>query len=317
MNKLKIGNFPTPVYKIDSLSDYYGTNIYIKRDDFSGLEVSGNKIRKLEYLVYDAIDKECDVLITSGGVQSNHARATAVVSAMYGLDCYLVLEGEEKEFEGNLFLDEAFGAKIIFTNNVKDSIEELEAKLYDIGKKPYIIPMGGSNYIGSKGYFDQYKEILAYENESNIKFDTITFAIGSAGTYAGIYHANEKLSAGKKQIHGISVNNSEEFFIKKVREILKDSKDEIDTSKIYINDKFIGPGYAKYRKEDIEFYLDIARKTGILFDPCYTGKAFEGFISNIENKFDKNGNHLFIHTGGIFGWTKEMREMAKEIIREK
>lgn len=312
MEKICIGNFPTPIYKLDSLSKEYNRNIFIKRDDYSGMEISGNKVRKLEYLIKDALNKNCDTIITTGGVQSNHARATAAVCAQYGFDCYLVLEGSMKEFEGNLFLDYAFGAKIIYTDDVNTSIDKLIIDLKNNKKNPYLIPMGGSNNIGAIGYVDEFLEILNYENKNNINFDTITIATGSGGTYSGLYYANEYYKT-KKQILGISVNKSKEFFKNEISNILLKMHKDISTKNILIDDNFIGLGYGIYTEEDIKFYIEISKKTGILFDPCYTGKAFKGFCSMIKKEENKNKNHLLIHTGGIFGWTKEMRNTFNKI----
>ena len=317
IKKLKIGNTPTPIFKINSLSDRYSTNIFIKRDDFSGIEFSGNKVRKLEYLFGDILSNNYDTVITTGGVQSNHARATAAVAAMFGIKCYLVLNGKEEEFEGNLFLDRAFGAEIIFSSSPEAEMESLKKELTEKGRKVYIIPMGGSNELGSHGYLDEFKEILDYEKDNNIKFSTITLATGSGGTYAGLYYGNYLLDSGFKTIYGVSVNNSEEFFKEKIGKILKNIDGDVDVSKISINDNFIGEGYAKFNEDEMRFYLEIAKETGILLDPCYTGKAFRGFISMIENNvLNREDNHLFIHTGGIFGYTKEMRSMMKKIMEE-
>lgn len=317
MEKLKIGNLPTPIFKINSLSKKYNTNIFIKRDDFSGLEFSGNKVRKLEYLFGEVMSKNYDSVITTGGVQSNHARATAAVAAMLGIKCYLVLNGTEEEFEGNLFLDKVFGAKVIFSSTPDATMETLKEELTEKGSKVYLIPMGGSNELGSHGYLDEFKEILEYEKENNIKFKTVTFATGSGGTYAGLYYGNYLLDNGYKNIIGISVNNSEEFFKDKIGNMLKKIDNSIDVSNIIINDKFIGEGYAKFNEEEMRFYLEIAKGTGILLDPCYTGKAFRGFISMIENnELNSEDNHLFIHTGGLFGYTKDMRSMMKKLMEE-
>src|SRR5690554_5327345 len=194
---ISLANLPTKIEKLEKLSKELGHEIYIKRDDQTGSEITGNKIRKLEYAVQEALDKGCDYLITCGGIQSNHARATAAVAAKLGLGAYLVLRGsEDNELEGNYFFDKLLGAKIRFvaseeySNNRMEIMEEIKAKLEKEGYKPYIIPEGASNGVGSLGYCNAMEEILRQEKEIGIKFDAIAVTVGSGGTYAGLYYAN-------------------------------------------------------------------------------------------------------------------------------
>ena len=188
--RIRLANLPTKIEKLDRLSHELGKNIYIKRDDQTGTEISGNKIRKLEFSVGEALENNCDYLITCGGIQSNHARATAAVAAKLGLGSYLVLRGDEnEEVEGNLFLDKLLGAKIKFVTseeykNRAKIMDEIRMQLAKKGHKAYIIPEGASNGIGSLGYVNAMKEILEQEKELD-KFDAIVVAVGS-GTYGDL-----------------------------------------------------------------------------------------------------------------------------------
>ena len=186
VKRIRIANLPTKIEKLNRLSDKLGKNIFIKRDDQTGTEVSGNKIRKLEFSVGEALEKNCDYLITCGGIQSNHARATAAVAAKLGLGAYLVLRGnEEEETEGNLFLDKMLGANIKFItadeykNHRAKIMVDIREQLENKGHKAYVIPEGASNGIGSLGYVNTMDEILKQEKELGIKFDAIVVTVGS------------------------------------------------------------------------------------------------------------------------------------------
>lgn len=311
--KLHLANSPSPIYKLERLSEKYGKNLYIKRDDFTGMEVSGNKIRKLEYLLKEAQDLEATDIISTGAIQSNHTRATTAAATALGFETHLVLKGEPEEFEQNLFIETAFGAKIRIVPMEADANQEMEALAKSLeaeGRKPYIIPMGGSNLLGALGYMDSFQEILDYEKKEGLSFSSVTMAIGSSGSYTGAYLKNALEKSGKK-ILGISVNYDKDFFVDLVSQFVQEYDEKISTDHIYINDKFIGKGYAQYTEEEIVELLEIARLTGILFDPCYTGKAFRGFLYEIEQGILQEGDqHLFIHTGGIFGWTAKMRALV-------
>lgn len=320
-SRVLIANLPTPIQKLSNLSDKYGIGIYLKRDDFTGIETSGNKVRKLEFAIGDAIEKGCDTIITAGALQSNHCRSTAAVCAKLGLNCELIIKGEKPDvFEGNLFLSNILGANTHYISpddSVDEKMEEIKKEISLKGKKGYIIPIGASNAVGSLGYAENIKEIVKQEKELDLEFDTIAVTVGSGGTYAGLWYANETIE-NSKDIIGFSVSESREEFTVAVKDILIDMykrdgiiKENIDEDRIIIKDEYVGDGYALSKPDEIEFICEIAKLEGVIFDPVYTGKAFRGMITEIESgNFNRYKNILFIHTGGLQGWTNEQRKMA-------
>lgn len=314
VEKLNLANLPTPIEKLTKISELLDKNVYIKRDDYTGLEFSGNKIRKLEFSVKDAINKGANHLITCGAIQSNHARATAVVAAKLGLGCTLILKGNETDdLDGNYFLDKLFGAEISFVSaddyafRRNEIMENTKEQLKKIGMKPYIIPEGASNGIGSLGYLNCYEEILIQEKSFGIEFDAIVVAVGSGGTYTGLYLGNQ-LHKSNKKIIGFNVSSTAEHFIGRICELvdetlpLLDGDYDVNKEDIKVIDGYVGRGYAINRVEELEFIERIAQSEGILLDPVYSGKAFYGLINEIQKgKFNDFKNILFIHTGGQFG----------------
>lgn len=315
-DKLNLSYLNTPISKLENISKVLNKNIFIKHDEMTGIELSGNKIRKLEYSLNEAIASGSDVIITCGAIQSNHARATAVASKKLGLEVHLVLRGKEPEqYLGNLLIDKIIGAQISFLNDQEFSehqeyMNSLKNHYETLGKKAYIIPIGASNGIGNFGYYNAYQEILKQEIEMNIEFDTIVCTVGSAGTYSGLYLGNH-FNNYKKKIIGYSVGGTSDYFKSRSIEILKESFSIIGNHGNYnhqledhfvINDKYQGDGYAQTSLENIKFIKYIAQTEGIILDPVYTGKAFFGLYSQIvKNELQDSQNILFIHTGGFFG----------------
>lgn len=313
--KLTLGNFPTRIERLEKLSKMLGAHIYVKRDDQTGTEISGNKIRKLEYAIWEAVSNDCDTLITCGGIQSNHARATAAAGIKLGLKSILVLRSDDKpEIEGNYLIDKVLGAEVRIISSedykerrqeiMEDIVKELEAK----GRKGYIIPEGASNGVGTFGYIKCFKEILEQEKELGITFDTIVATVGSGGTYAGLYLGN-KLTNSEKKIVGINICDTAEYFKDRVCGILEEVKSYIPNEKFEITkddmciiDGYVGDGYALSRTEELDFICDFAEAEGIILDPVYTGKAMRGLCTEIKKgTFKDSENILFIHTGGLFG----------------
>lgn len=313
--RIKLANLPTRIQKLERLSKKLGgPNIFIKRDDETGTEISGNKVRKLEFTVKKALDEGCDFLITCGGVQSNHARATAAVAARLGINSYLVLRGsEEEKIDGNLFLDKVLGAQIRFITpeDYKEKrmeiMENIKEELSKEGHKAYIIPEGASDGIGTFGYYKAMEEIIDQEREMGINFDAIVLAVGSGGTYGGVF-LGKKILNHKGNIYGVNVCNDAEHFKRRIEDLLHESLNimnetlDFNREEISIIDGYVGRGYALSRAEEIDFIRELAQLEGIILDPVYTGKAMYGLVNEIKKgRFKEHKNILFIHTGGLFG----------------
>ena len=309
--RIKLGHFPTPIEHLKNITKYLaGPNIFIKRDDCTGLATGGNKTRKLEFLIPDAIKNKAELVVTIGAVQSNHARQTAAACALMGLKCLIVLEQRLKDppesylKSGNVFLDKLFGAEVkICPKN--ESIEEYSEKLIkDIkskGTNVYFIPGGGSNPIGALGYVECLNEIIKDNKKYN--FSQILHATGSSGTQAGLL-AGRKYFNCDIPITGICVRHKKDKQVDNVYQEAKKTCEKLkcntlDKSDVIVYDEYIGSGYGEPTKGMIEATKLLAKKEAILLDPVYSGKAFAGLIDLIRNKkFDKNDNVLFIHTGG-------------------
>ncbi|NLY73124.1 MAG: D-cysteine desulfhydrase family protein [Tissierellia bacterium] len=313
-NKIKLANLPTRIEHLDRLSGELGKNIYIKRDDYTGIEFSGNKIRKLEYCLKEALDQGADTLITCGAVQSNHCRATVAAGVKLGLDSILYLRSPVREApEGNYFLDKVLGAEVRhitpsdYSERRQEIMEAAALELEAQGRKAYLIPEGASNAIGTWGYYNAFMEILDQEKELSLDFDTIVTALGSGGTYAGLHFANEIGGHGKK-VYGVPIVMDSEYFKKRVGEIWQEFSSyfeksyKMEAEDMLMLDGFAGRGYGLNTPEEMDFIRDLARKEGLILDSVYTGKAFKGFVESIEKKeFSDSKNILFIHTGGLFG----------------
>ncbi len=317
MKKFNIANLPTKIYKLENFSKEMGANVYIKRDDQTGTEISGNKIRKLEYLAQDAINNGYDLLITCGGIQSNHCRATVATATLYGLKSAVLLRiSDTPPVVGNYFIDKLLGADVKFCTREEYSkqrgeiMEAMAEEYRKQGYKPYIIPEGASNAIGTLGYYNCMEEILEQEKELGITFNTIVVATGSGGTYAGLYVANEVKKLGKR-IVGMAVCDDTAYFTEIAHRIgtealqyLPEHKDKVlDVNNIEINDKYVGIGYALSRPEELEFIKKFARQECVILDQVYTGKAMYGVYNELQEggNLNKEENILFIHTGGLFG----------------
>lgn len=311
MKKYNMANLPTQIEKLRN--DYNGVNIYIKRDDQTGFELSGNKIRKLDYTLYDAVKSGCDTVITCGGIQSNHARATAIAAKKLGLDAHLVLKsGDDDNYSGNYFLNQLVGANIHhvsfeeYSSSRGEIMENIKIDLSNSGKKAYVIPEGASNGLGNLGYIDAFHEIVKQEEELGIKFDYIVAAMGSGSTHAGLY-IGSKLHNSDAEIIGYNIYNPDVDGIEMIYNLVMESKEyitlpEINKYDILISTDYVGKGYALSTKEELEFIKGFARTEGILLDTVYTGKAMYGLVEDIKkSKYPDGSNILFIHTGGVFG----------------
>ncbi len=319
---------PTPLQRLDRLSEELGLDLWIKRDDQTGFECSGNKIRKLEFLVQEALAKGATCLITCGGVQSNHCRATAALAAKLGLRCVLLLRGEEpQKFQSNFLLDKLFGAEIFFLSPEQyyEGMGELriliDSQIQSQGGKSYFIPEGGSNGLGCFGYAAAFQEI---ENQTDEAFDSIITAHGSGGTQAGLVLgkilADKEKKSSQTRIVGVNVcyNGKESFRLVKDSLWAAIQQQRLPVSffreDIEILEGFLGRGYALSTREELEFLTKVARLEGILVDPVYTGKALYGLYQTQKAQPGFFGQRvLFLHTGGGFGCFK-VEEEWKEVL---
>ena len=289
-----------------------GPNILIKRDDCTGLATGGNKTRKLEFLVGEALARNADILVTQGAVQSNHVRQTAAAACRVGLDCHGLLEqrvttaGERYGTSGNVFLDKVFGATLEYRDGGTDMNAETEQaceRLHDQGRRPYFIPGGGSNETGALGYVDCAREITEQANGRGTKIDWIVLATGSTGTQAGLVAG---LCALKRDVPvmGISVRQPREPQIKAVHALAARTAEKIgippmSASKVMVDDEYVGAGYGVPAESTLEAIELTARCEGILLDPVYSGKGMAGLIGLVRNGFFQPGqNVVFLHTGG-------------------
>jgi len=309
--RIKLGHFPTPIEHLKKITEYFGgPNIFIKRDDCTGLATGGNKTRKLEFLIPDAIKNKAELIVTVGAIQSNHARQTAAACALMGLKCLIVLEQRLKDppdaymKTGNVFLNKLFGADIKVCPKNEDVSEYSEKLIKDINSKGtnvYFIPGGGSNPVGALGYVECLNEIIKENKKYN--FSQIVHATGSSGTQAGLL-AGRKYFNCNIPITGICVRHKKDIQVDKVYTEAKKTCEKLqckilDKSDVIVYDEYIGSGYGEPTKGMIEATKLLAREEAILLDPVYSGKAFAGLIDLIKNKkFTKNDNVLFIHTGG-------------------
>ena len=312
--RIRLAHVPTPIEPLPRLSQWLeGPEIFFKRDDLTGIAKTGNKVRKLEYLIAEARQQGCEVLITCGGAQSNHARATAVAAAKLGMKCHLVLRNAMSgDLDGNLFLDRLFGAEITFITPLEyEQVDDLMAKLAEglesKGHKAYVIPEGGSNALGALGYAAAMEEVVKQMKAQRLEFDHMICAVGSGGTMAGMLLGRSSFEV-KAEIHGINVCDDATYFQNRIANIVRDAKRrfgfEINLQKndISVIDGYVGKGYGLSRQEEIDLIKQVARMEGILLDPVYTGKAMYGVMDLIrQGRFKKSEKILFWHTGGIFG----------------
>lgn len=317
IKRIHLANLPTPIEKLDRLSQALGVNLYIKRDDFTGVELSGNKVRKLEFAIAQALSQGAKTLITCGGIQSNHARATAAAARKLGLNIHLVLRSEPSPpLQGNYLLNHLFGAKVTllpaetFSDTYEQVMNDLKETYDQQGAPAYIIPIGASNAIGNFGYCHAFQEIATQEKALNITFDTIVCTVGSGGTYGGLL-LGKLLNHSNKRILGFNISSTASAFQIEIAKIVNESlslldlKATITPEDIDLIDGYAGRGYALSTPEEIDFIKEIAQLEGLILDPVYTGKAFRGLISELKQGNLDTQNILFIHTGGLMGFVPE------------
>jgi D-cysteine desulfhydrase len=303
----------TPIEPLKHLSDELGgPEIWIKRDDLLGLTAGGNKTRKLEFLVADALAGGCDTLVTVGAVQSNHCRLTLAAAVREGLKCRLVLEERvpgsyDPKASGNNFLFDLLGVEAVTVVKAgTDLAAAMQAVADDLaaqGRKAYVIPGGGSNPLGALGYAACAQEIMGQTFESGLSFDRIVCASGSAGTHAGLLAGLSALNAGIPVL-GISVRRPSAEQAGNVHALATGTAELLGTpppprASVTVLDDWVGPGYSLPTAEMVDAVRLTARLEGVLLDPVYTGKTMAGLIALARGgKFKAGERVLFLHTGG-------------------
>lgn len=303
--RLRFAHLPTPIEELKRLSaELEGPRIYVKRDDATGLALGGNKTRKLEFLVADALAKGAKTLITAGAAQSNHCRQTAAAAAKFGMTCVLVLNGAPpEELSANLLLDELFGARIVWVAERKDRErvqEDSFRKLKADGDEPYFVPYGGSCPIGALGYAFAVEETLT----QGLNPDWFLFGTSSGGTHAGLV-LGARIFGYRGKILGISIDESEAWLKTRVSALASDASEllghriDFEPEEILADDSYCQAGYGVLTMAEKEAVRLFARTEGLLLDPVYTGRAAAGLINLIgKGFFSREESVLFWNTGG-------------------
>lgn len=334
--KLSLGHYPTPFEPLDNLTRYLGKGkLYVKRDDMAGPAFGGNKTRKLEYLLREALDTGCTAVMTFGGTQTNHGRTTVGAAVKLGLKPILVLSGKDTGYlSGNLTLDAMMGADIYFVSEpdkIMDTAEKVIRKYEAAGDKVYVVPVGGSNPLGAAGYIMAVKEILSQMEEQHLAIDHLVCTVGSMGTYAG-------LLAGCKYFHApfdviaVPVSPSEKG--EREKAVLEYAKQIADYHGLGVQfspgdvkiaygpeeEPFSGAAYNQPDSITRQYIMLMAKLEGIMLDPTYTGKTFRGLVEMVKdgNGYIREGDSvLFLHSGGAMAlWTKEHLDDMQEQLRE-
>ncbi|KQJ86165.1 hypothetical protein BRADI_4g03710v3 [Brachypodium distachyon] len=320
-----LGQFPTPIHKWNLPNLPEGTEVWIKRDDLAGMELSGNKVRKLEFLMADAVAQGADCVITVGGIQSNHCRATAMAAKYVNLDCYLILVtsrllvDEDPGLVGNLLVSRLLGAHIDLVSKGEFSkigsvalTDLLNKRLLEKGRKPYVISGGGSNSLGNWGYIEAVREIEEQiQLSGDVQFDDIVVACGSGGTVAGLALGSQ-LSSLKTKVHGFSVCYNPGYFYNNVQGLIDGLQSGLNSHDIVSIEDAKGLGYAMNTAEELKFVKDIAAATGIVLDPVYSGKAAYRMLKDMSNNPTKweGRKVLFVHTGGLLGLYDKVDQLS-------
>ena len=304
---ISLAQLPTPFYRLDNISAELKRNIYIKRDDMTGVSLGGNKVRKLEYLLADAKEKGCDIVMTTGGAQSNHAMLTAACCRRLGIEPILVLKKRGvMGRKGNLLLEALMGVDVRFvdTDSYDDVYVEMDRiadELRAAGHKPYLVPVGGSVPLGTLGYVDCAEEVFGQAKAAGVKIDRVICTAGSGGTVAGMLLGTMLYGDGAS-VTGIAVCDDpfEEITAELVTESAKLlGKDIAITPEQVDIRRYYGAGYAQPSEEGLEAVQMMARKERILLDPVYTGKTFAGLIDLCrKGEIKENETVLFLHSGG-------------------
>ncbi|MBT3556751.1 MAG: D-cysteine desulfhydrase [Rhodospirillales bacterium] len=321
--RIHLAHLPTPLEPLGNLSrELGGPNIWMKRDDCTGMSTGGNKTRKLEYLMADAVEQGADLVLTQGATQSNHARQTAACCARLGIACHILLEdrtastNENYNHNGNVFLDHLHGATSEKRPGGTDMAAEMEAVADTFrakGKIVYVIPGGGSNPIGALGYVNCAMELVTQANDADLRMDYLVHATGSAGTQAGLITGLMGMNAGVPLL-GVGVRAPKDKQEENVFKLALATAEKVGCpgavkrEDVVANCDYVGEGYGIPADSTIEAITMLAQLEGILLDPVYSGKGMAGLIDLCrQGFFKKDQNVVFLHTGGsaaLFGYTQ-------------
>lgn len=318
--RLRLATLPTPLDEAPRLSQALGVRVLIKRDDLTGFALGGNKARKLEFLVADALEKKADLLVTGGGPQSNHARMTAAAARKVGLDATLVFTGHPPpESNGNLLLDELLGAEIVYTRSDDTSetdrmIERVTAESLARGRRPYLIPRGGSTMLGCISYILAVGELREQLSAVSVEPDAIFITTGSCGTHAGVL-AGVKYFGANTPVWGITVSRPVGEGQSRILRLVKETAGflemslPVESGEVIIKDAYLGAGYGIITLAARDAIRLVAQLEGIFLDPVYTGKTMAGLIDLVSRgEIARGSTVVFWHTGGapgIFGHAKD------------
>lgn len=304
--------FSTPIRKCDRLSEQISEcpDIYIKRDDHTDYLVGGNKLRKLEFTMAEALRQKATTVLTIGSVHSNHARITAMVSKRLGLNCILVLNGDsDKEAKGNLYISQLLGAEIHLVENRVERVakmQEIAREMEKRGERVYIAPLGCSDEIGSFGLVAAIEEVCSQMEELRVLFDAIIVASSSGGTQAGLEVGKRLFGLNHMQIIGVSPDDSSDSIKDGIIRIMSPMlcrlglECKVDKDELQVDDHYVGAGYGASTDASMEAAKMFCHTEGILLDPFYTSKSAAALIDYCrKQKFSSNSNILFWHTGGL------------------
>lgn len=305
--RVSLGEWPTALHRLDGLSRELGLELWAKRDDLTTLALGGNKVRKLEFLLGDAVGKGSDVVVSTGGSQSNHARLTAAACAILGLECRLILDRGRHPDGGNLLLDDLFGAKVTIIEDSNPDLaaaamEQLANDLRSQGRDPYVIPRGGSVPQGATGYVSMVLELTGQLD--GMVPDAVYVATGSGGTHSGVM-AGRSLAGHDWRVQGISVSRARSLQEAKILELSNQTlawignDSRILAEHVHVDDGFAGPAYGVPTLDTWNAIQLAARLDGLVLDPVYTGKAMAGLIAHARQGRIRGGaSVVFVHTGG-------------------
>ncbi len=320
--RIQLAQTPTPVLKLERLSGRLGVELWVKRDDLTGLLESGNKVRKLEFLIGEALAHGADTLITCGTLQSNCCRTVAAVSARLGLRAVLALKGPRPGvYDGNLLLDKLLGAELRYCTDeewakIDDVLADLEAGVRARGRRPYVIPESGATVVGALGYMSCAHEIVQQTRHGAPDFDTIVITAFSGGSQAGLL-MGKQLTGLRAEIVSVAVAWEADEVRRYVGGLIEQAARRYrlgvaPPKEVRVIDGYQGEGRGRIGEDTLSLVVDLARREGIVLDPVYTAKAFQGLLDQLRQDPRRFGEKIcFIHTGGIFSLFPFRNELSR------